>query len=626
VINTKSFISGVVVFALTLFGALFSEVDAQVFEVSSPNQLVPVGSGSADFDLEFSLQQTSGALIDTCGFSFQFSHDPTVLQLGPTGATTAGALAALDGGAGPDFFDGETFPTGFTVGSVFSFSFDQTLQFDVPKVLISAGYSVQPSAIANLSDDLLTVVSMSDNLGAPPVDNLVSNCGGTTETLIGTDCVVTLQPEPPLDFQISSGNQTLLASEVIANGLQVEFSLIQIPDVPADITPTNGFSFAYGHDASLFSADSVIQGSDLAGLDNGAGPAFFQESLFTSGAAVGCLYDFQVQETITFDNSLHVATFSYSAIAGSLDNLSEALVTNLEISTVLGTPAIDSVVVIDGGTAIAANVLPVEISIEPTPAFSLSAPLQEGSFSPASGSGSFSVLMELVEESSNPGFPSDTQGFSVGLGHDSSLLEATGGGPGPALSALNSGSGPDFFDTNIFTDGVTFGCVFSFTNPAINTLSFDTAQAIVEASYQTVPSAFVGQTEPVSTSLQANSNLGSPPVEQVIVVNSQSQNLFVAGCQIVLSPGGGFDRGDCNDDGSFDIADGVSLLSFLFLSGSVSCLNACDNNDDEGVDIADAVSALAALFTGGPAPPGNGTCGPDSTPGSLSCDSFNSCL
>lgn len=624
--NSKSFILGIVVFVLFLSGALCSKVDAQIFEVSSPNKLVPVGSGSADFDLEFSIQQTSGALIDTCGFSFQFSHDPTVLQLGPSGASSAGALAALDGGAGPDFFDGETFPTGFTVGSVFSFSFDQTLQFDVPKVLIAAEYSVQPGAIANLSNDLPTIVSMSDNLGSPPIDNLISNCGGNTETLIGTDCIVTLQPAPPLDFQISSGDQTLLASEVISNGLQVEFSLIQIPDVPADITPTNGFSFAYGHDSSLFSADAVLLGLDLAGLDSGAGPAFFQESLFATGAAVGCLYDFQVQETITFDNSLHVATFIYSAVAGALDNLSDTLVTNLEISTVLGTPAIDSVVVVDGGTAIPASVLPVQVSIEPTPAFSLSAPLQEGSFSTGSGSGSFTVLMELVEESTNPGFPSDTQGFSIGLGHDSALLEATGGGVGPALSVLNSGTGPDFFDTNLYTDGITFGCVFSFTNPAVNTLAFDTAQAIVEASYQTVPGAFVGETDPVSTSLQANNNLGSPPVEQVIVVNSQSQNLFVAGCSVLLSPGGGFDRGDCNNDGSFDIADGVSLLSFLFLSGSVSCLNACDNNDDEGVDIADAVSALAALFTGGPAPPGNGTCGPDSTPGPLTCDSFSSCL
>ncbi len=57
--------------------------------------------------------------------------------------------------------------------------------------------------------------------------------------------------------------------------------------------------------------------------------------------------------------------------------------------------------------------------------------------------------------------------------------------------------------------------------------------------------------------------------------------MFVAGCTVELSPGGGIDRGDCNDDGGFDIADAVFLLSYLFLSGSVNCQNACDNNDDE---------------------------------------------
>ena len=42
-------------------------------------------------------------------------------------------------------------------------------------------------------------------------------------------------------------------------------------------------------------------------------------------------------------------------------------------------------------------------------------------------------------------------------------------------------------------------------------------------------------------------------------------------------------RGDCNDDASFNIADGVTLLSFLFPSGaplSIDCDDACDPNDD----------------------------------------------
>ncbi len=96
-----------------------------------------------------------------------------------------------------------------------------------------------------------------------------------------------------------------------------------------------------------------------------------------------------------------------------------------------------------------------------------------------------------------------------------------------------------------------------------------------------------------------------------------------------------FIRGDCNNDGGFDISDAVSLLSSLFVPGSPSpvCADAADSNDDGGVDISDAVYKLSALFVPGspsPAAP-NPNCGEDPTedpPGSggdLGCDQFDAC-
>ena len=172
----------------------------------------------------------------------------------------------------------------------------------------------------------------------------------------------------------------------------------------------------------------------------------------------------------------------------------------------------------------------------------ISAPDQTASFSPTSGAGSFDVTFDLLEDPSNSGFPNATQGFSIGLGHPSSLLSVTGGGAAGVTLGLNGGNGPDFFDVNTYTAGITFGCVYSFTNPGTSTLLFDVAQPIVSASYETIPGAFTGQQNPVVVSLTSNSGLGSPPVEQVVVVNSQSQGLFVAGCDIELAPGGGIDR------------------------------------------------------------------------------------
>lgn len=90
-----------------------------------------------------------------------------------------------------------------------------------------------------------------------------------------------------------------------------------------------------------------------------------------------------------------------------------------------------------------------------------------------------------------------------------------------------------------------------------------------------------------------------------------------------------FQRGDCNTDGSFNIADAIFSLESLFGGGvDGSCGDACDSNDDGSVNIADAIFTLAALFSGGtmPMPPTPGSCGWDETnTDTLFCDSYNAC-
>ncbi len=79
-----------------------------------------------------------------------------------------------------------------------------------------------------------------------------------------------------------------------------------------------------------------------------------------------------------------------------------------------------------------------------------------------------------------------------------------------------------------------------------------------------------------------------------------------------------FTRGDCNDDGDFNIADAVALLSGLFdgLGFSTECADACDSNDDGILDIADPVATLSTLFSGAaPLPDPHAVCGVDPTDG-----------
>ena len=89
-------------------------------------------------------------------------------------------------------------------------------------------------------------------------------------------------------------------------------------------------------------------------------------------------------------------------------------------------------------------------------------------------------------------------------------------------------------------------------------------------------------------------------------------------------PAGFFARGDCNQDGTFDISDAVSTLAALFILGTPEppCVDACDVNDDGGFDVSDAVYGLASLFiTGSPVPvtPGFPDCGPDPSDDLLEC-------
>ena len=92
-----------------------------------------------------------------------------------------------------------------------------------------------------------------------------------------------------------------------------------------------------------------------------------------------------------------------------------------------------------------------------------------------------------------------------------------------------------------------------------------------------------------------------------------------------------FDRGDCNDDGGFNIADPIALLGFLFPSGvpvPPGCDDACDANDDGSLNIADAIAMLGNLFPSGaqlviPEPHGN--CGEDPTADSLDCETIATC-
>lgn len=87
----------------------------------------------------------------------------------------------------------------------------------------------------------------------------------------------------------------------------------------------------------------------------------------------------------------------------------------------------------------------------------------------------------------------------------------------------------------------------------------------------------------------------------------------------------GFIRGDVNQDKGVDISDPVSLLDWIFQSGSrPSCMDAADANNDTSLDLSDGIWLLNFLFRGGPQPPEPypqpGVDPSDDGSGSIGCD------
>ncbi len=85
-----------------------------------------------------------------------------------------------------------------------------------------------------------------------------------------------------------------------------------------------------------------------------------------------------------------------------------------------------------------------------------------------------------------------------------------------------------------------------------------------------------------------------------------------------------FVRGDTNNDGALDIADAITLLTYLFSTGKITCEDAADVNDDGMIDIADPIKMLAYLFAKDRLPPGTtpGEIQDDPTRDNLGCDDY----
>ena len=114
------------------------------------------------------------------------------------------------------------------------------------------------------------------------------------------------------------------------------------------------------------------------------------------------------------------------------------------------------------------------------------------------------------------------------LAHDPALLTALTVTQGTDVAALNGGGGPDYWFPFFNGEGITIGCLFSFSFASV--LTAEVPRQIVIVDYETVPGALAGDLDGETTTLLWANTAGTPPVDNLVVLDGSTGILpvFVA--------------------------------------------------------------------------------------------------
>ena len=351
-----------------------------------------------------------------------------------------------------------------------------------------------------------------------------------------------------------------------------------------------GWSFGACNDTAFLTCTGVADGSTTATVKNGGPPDFNQVSVFDEGFTAGVVICFTGCATLPIGAGyeLNVATYSCTAEGN----------TSVSFCDTLGSPPVDTVVVVDGASVVPGqNSGDVECIGVPDPEYTYGAGNASAGYNPADGNASASVDITIAEtDNSGLGapFPNDTQGFSMGLGNSSEVVAT-------AVN-LSLPFDADFGETSIYPEGWTAGVVYSFTGGVV--LAFPSATTVITVDYETGGS-MAGNEVGATASLTWDDGLGSPAVANVVVVGGASLTAAQADGSISLNPVVTSDwiRGDANSDSVVNIADVIWMISELFTGGAASsCSISSDANDDGMNDLGDPAYVIQYRFIGGPMP------------------------
>lgn len=333
-----------------------------------------------------------------------------------------------------------------------------------------------------------------------------------------------------------------------------------------------GWSLSLCHDSAALSLMNwATLGTDTSTVNAGGEPGFLTINQETDGLTMGVVIDLFGVQTLGLVSGFHVLDVTYQATGTVGDAAQVSFCT-------LGTPPVTTVVVVDG-QSVPPTTTPGVVSIV-SPNWLI--------FGEATGIVGHPVDYPVLATTVQP-----MDGFQIAGNYDPTTLTLTGATAGAASL------GAEFISVQqtAAAGEIVAGLVMSFQQLAA--IPTGTENHILDLQFDIDAAAAAPSVTPVTFAASA----GSPAVGNSVVFGQYQEqpNLKDGVLNIVnFNP---FVRGDCNIDSMVDIADGISILSYLFQGFSTpACKDACDLNDDGFIDTSDAIYTFSYQFVEG-APP-----------------------
>ncbi|MFN0060424.1 MAG: Ig-like domain-containing protein [Planctomycetota bacterium] len=298
-------------------------------------------------------------------FSFELAHDSRVLRA--VGIAPSAALAALNGGAGPEDFATELLSDRVRVTVLLSASGAASLDLSFAQEIVRIEYetrdgvlrgdafggSTELHLIAGAIEERVTAVVAPIDLAAPVLL--------TFAPLWNSTGFHYLAPGREVTVDASVGVATFLQSLTLAES------------APAGATSVFGFSMGIAHDATLLEVVSFGPSAALAALNGGNGPDFLDLDIHAEGVTAGVLIDFAVTETLLAAPPIEVLTVAYAtqplALTAALAGAGAGGVsTELQWTDALGVGIpVENIVVVAGALAITPLQVSGVIEFRPAP-------------------------------------------------------------------------------------------------------------------------------------------------------------------------------------------------------------------------------------------------------------------